>query len=414
VKNKKKKAKKSITRDQVSRLLLSLALGILLWYSVSGDDSHLVTQDINNVTVVMVNYEALEDQGLEIIDDRTYYVNIEVRGTNQNLNNISRDDIIATIDLSEITEPGDYNLEVVVSGIPNNVIINDTEPGYITLTVDEIVNTDESVVINTTGSVADGYTVMSADAEVETVSLEGPKNQVDQVAYVGGTVDVTGANTDFTQQCELKAYDEAGEIIESVIVTPDVVDATVVIGTTKSVPIEVDYTGEPADGYEVVSVSVNPTNKLIGGKSDRLSSVQNISTESLSIKGAESTVEFTDVELVMPDGISLIDETQTCVVTIVIEPLVEKDITITDFNITNLADGLTVSADITTDVVLTVEGLQQDIDELDASSLIAIVDLSKITEAGEYSMEYKVTLPDGITLVSKTPDEVEVVVEEEE
>ena len=97
----------------VIRLLIALLLAILFWYYVNGDTSVIVSRVINDIPVTFTNSDVLAENGLVLSSNVSYYVNLQVRGTEKNLDEINTKEITAEADLSSITTAGTYDVSVV-------------------------------------------------------------------------------------------------------------------------------------------------------------------------------------------------------------------------------------------------------------------------------------------------------------
>lgn len=106
---------------------------------------------------------------------------MEVTGPVSVLNNLTRSNVTASVDVSSITEAGEYELNCRLI-LPNNV---DTTGAFfpeqsnpVTVTVDTLVTETMNVEVRLEGSVANGYQAGTPVADPETVELRGSAEQV--------------------------------------------------------------------------------------------------------------------------------------------------------------------------------------------------------------------------------------------
>ncbi len=79
----KKKKKQISINEKTIRLLSSAVLAIILWLFINGNSNDIVPQDINAIPVTFTNMETLQEKHLVLEDNRNYYVNLRVQGTDR-------------------------------------------------------------------------------------------------------------------------------------------------------------------------------------------------------------------------------------------------------------------------------------------------------------------------------------------
>ena len=94
-------------------LIISIVLAIAIWAYVVGvvDPS---TQEKITVPVTYANTEELSNQGLEVVSPSKPEVTVVVRGDRSDVKKIEADDIMATLDVSNLKE-GKNDVKVSVS-----------------------------------------------------------------------------------------------------------------------------------------------------------------------------------------------------------------------------------------------------------------------------------------------------------
>lgn len=239
------------------------------------------------------------------------------------------------------------------------------------------------------------------------VTIKGSEKKLAEVAYVKALIDLeklvnpTVGETKLTEN-KLVAYNNNGEIVD-VEILPKVMEATLnITSTSKVVPIKVVPDGELAVGYAIESSTTSVNNVTIYGDEEVLQKVEYIPVV-IDVDGLSADKEF-NVNLEKPNGVRDMSE-KSVNVKVKIGVSAQKDITNVQVHTINLASGLKVTALSANDnvVTVTVKGNKAILDEIDASSIIANVDLSKYTTPGEYEVDVTVTGEDlRVTYESKT------------
>ncbi|WKY45455.1 CdaR family protein [Eubacteriaceae bacterium ES2] len=399
--------KKIPIHDRILRLILSIAMALTLWFTVNGDSDMLITQDYNSIPITLSNQETLADKNLVLADDKSYYMNLKIRGTDRNLRNIDIAEVRAEVDLSDISEKGSYELEVAVKGLPNTVIISSMNPTTLLVEVDSIIKESHEVVIKTEGKPANDRSVIATPVE-ETVEVEGPEEELARIDKIQGTVNVNGLEEDAVRYVQVSAYDADGNVIEDVEVVPDVVTADIILGQTKTVSVTATTSGSPAEGYIATDITVEPSKLSIGAKQAVIDIINSISTEAIDLSGQSQT--FTkEVDLDLPDGAYYLDGNGKVKVTVNIEVPVEKSLTIENIETRNLGADLTVTKVKDTNAVVKLEGDDNVINSILASQVQVYVDCSNLT-AGTYELPLQTNLSSAI-VKSITPTTTSVTIE---
>jgi hypothetical protein len=192
------------------------------------------------------------------------------------------------------------------------------------------------------------------------------------------------------------------------------------IAQTKSVVITCNaVSGEPATGYGLAEVVLDVDSVKVAGYKAVLADFVsiNIPAEMINVEGltANKTFSIDLADLELPEGVSLVGSNNIVNVTAKIEKKKQNNFRL------QLPDDVSLEKknelyDYTfTDTVafITVEGISNDLDNMDVTNIVATLDVSGYEE-GIYSIPLSVKLPEGITLVDITEVEVEIKLHETE
>lgn len=399
--------KKISLQERLIRILASVGIAITLWFMVNGNADMLITQDFNSIPITLTNVEALTEKNLVLADDKNYYLNLQVKGTDKNLRNVNMKEVTAEVDLSDIDEKGTYDLDVEVKGLANSVIISSMNPTSLAIEVDNIIKEALDVVVLLEGKPANDLSVISAKSQ-EQVEVEGPEESIARIDKITTTVDVNGLESDTTRHLEVAAYDATGNPITDLEILPNVVEVEIVLGKTKSIGIIPSTTGNPANGYIVTGVQIEPSKVLIGAKEALLNTIDTIPIDPIDVSGQSKT--FTkDINLTPPQGCYFLDDSGKVKATISIESPVEKSFTIDKLVTRNLGTGLVAAKVKDTRVVVKLEGASSILNSLNASQIEAFVDCANLGP-GEYELPIQTNLSTSL-VKSVTPSKTTVIIE---
>jgi YbbR domain-containing protein len=193
--------------------------------------------------------------------------------------------------------------------------------------------------------------------------------------------------------------------VDVVQVTPASLSLTFEESLSKSVGVKARIEGEPASGYAVAGVTVDPPTVAIVGPAGALNGLSEAITEPISVAGASGPVTET-VTIGVADPVVRLRQAQTARVTVSIsaapEEWVVHGVTV---HVKDSRGTATVSP---TDVAVKVRGPRDSIDT-NPEHYSAAVDITGLA-AGKHMRLVRVEPPEGIGLLGVDPPEVIVTI----
>ena len=104
---------RKLLRNDTSIRVISVLISILLWMYVVGVNNPTVTLVMKAVPVRTINNAEFDASGLKIISNSVKSLDVKIEGRHSEVSKISANDILAQIDVSKITSPGNYELEII-------------------------------------------------------------------------------------------------------------------------------------------------------------------------------------------------------------------------------------------------------------------------------------------------------------
>lgn len=292
--------------------VISVIIAVIAWFLVTT----LVNNDaISTVRGVEISTDlsgsAAGTNGLCVVSMSEDTVDVRVTGKSYQIGLLERDDFTATLDLSTVTEPGRYELNVLVTpqdtsrkNISNQDFeILQTQPEKVTVEFDRLVDTTltlEAYTPNVTA--AEGCFLEQAMVTPGEIVISGPDSVIDQIA-TARVVNETQTELSASQTMEgtLQLLDENGEEIDlSLLTVPeDNYRITVPVYKQIDVPLTFDYINVP-DGIDVTELSyeMSAESISIGVPVDAASDVESISLGEIDFRRIDVGSVFTlDVSL---------------------------------------------------------------------------------------------------------------------
>ncbi len=192
--------------------------------------------------------------------------------------------------------------------------------------------------------------------------------------------------------------------VEVTQIVPGMVSITLQAVGSAQIPVEPQYDGEPAAGYVVTGITVDPAKVTAIGPARRLTTTARAITDRVSIAGATSdvtaraSVGIADAQLRIPQPV-------TATVTVHIDRAGRRTIT-ANVEIRNLAPGRRAAFDPAT-VDVTLRGAERVLAKLDPSTMPVYVDLAGLGP-GTHTAAVHLQLDGRFALDTITPPTVSV------
>ena len=232
------------------------------------------------------------------------------------------------------------------------------------------------------------YYAAQPEIEPETVTVSGPHSLVSQVKEVVVLGQEDNVSEDIVKNYEVIPIDDSGYTVEGVKLSTERVQVIIKVNSGKSVPIKVGTTGSANDNVNITSMELSQDYVEITGPKEVLDSINEIYTENidLSIITKDSNKE---VALIFPDGI---EKASISYVTVSIEVEETKEneenevtrVFEVEYTTSGLASGLNMTAS-SNKVKIVLRGSKSKLDSISIENIVASIDLSSITEAGQYT-----------------------------
>jgi YbbR domain-containing protein len=159
------------------------------------------------------------------------------------------------------------------------------------------------------------------------------------------TVFLDNAREDTSEFRRPTFYDTDGNVASVVGLTVNPEEVEVIIPVIELAgfaekPVAVQFVGEPASGYRLLDIAVEPNSVQVTGSPALIDGLR-VETEPVDITGLSES-QTLQVGLDLPDGVSMV-EVQPIVVTVQIEPLLSSDVVRRPVEIRALGEGLTAT-----------------------------------------------------------------------
>ncbi len=411
--------------NNIGLKIISVLVAIILWILVINITDPLQTRTFRNVPVRLVNTTVVgSNKTVRVLKHSDVVSEVVVRAPRSIIGQLgtSSDNIIATADFSNLsadnkTVPISFTTFKYSDRIDNIKSNNDK----LLVEIEDKKTIQLPIQVTTSGSIASGYIKGKVSLGQNQVRVSGPESVVSLVKSASVDVQLTDFTENISTVSDIILFDVNGNIVpdDELTLSVESISVDVEILATKKVPIRYDTIGSPADGYALTGeIKCTPETVVIAGPTNNIASVTQIeipATE-LNVTGQTDTLTAVlDIENYLPEGIRLVEDPNNngkVQLSVYIEALHTNTygIYLQNVKMQNLPEGFTAEwAEAEDNVEFTLEGLTQDFEKLQISSLNYRVDFIKhasdyaVSEykPGTYQLDLILDLPAGITQKEK-------------
>ena len=395
------------TKQKIIVQIVSLFISIGLWLYVTNTENPIRTVEVSKVPVQLLNANDLSKQGMALVPNQSIYVDLKVEGYSQDVYKLNKDNFSIKIDLAEYAlKLGDNSIPITIVDTPSNVTVKNTSNLVVTVKIEEIIEKDFKVESRIDVAAKANYYVAQPQINPETVTVSGPKSLVSQVKGVVVLGQEDNVFEDIVKNYEVVAIGDSGYTVEGVKLSTERVQVIIKVNPGKSVPIKVGTIGNAGYNINIASMELSQNYVEITGPQYILDSISEIYTEAIDLSRITKNSNM-KVDLIFPDGI---EKASISYVTVSIEveeakESQENEVT-REFEVEYTTSGLASDFNMTASsnkVKIVLKGSKNKLDSINIENIVASIDLSSITDAGQYTETPAVNITgdaEGVEIIS--------------
>jgi len=316
----------------------------------------------------------------------------------------------AFVDLAAVDPAAGPTLVAVQVEVTDaRIRIIDFQPTSVRVELDPLTSKTVPVEVDR-GTVPDGLQVGEPELSSTDATVSGPASVLDRVTAAVARVIIDPSGLDVDRDVQLVPVDALGEVVTPVDVNPESVHVKIRVGSdveSRTLPIDPIIIGTPANGFEVASVTVEPTVVTVQGDADSLAALERVDTDPISVAGARTELAVT-ATLSLPSGVEPLGSGEVQV-TVVIRAVSGSRTFSAGILLSGARDDRTYA--LSTDrVAVVIGGRVSQLDRLDPTAFSATVDVAALAP-GSHSVPVVVAnLPAGLSIISIDPPAITVIV----
>ena len=369
-------------KNKVLTFLLSLAISFGLWLYVVMVISPESEATYYNVPVELVGMDKLSAHNLLIVSDTNMSMDLTLRGNRADLSKLSNSNITILADVSRISSAGEHQLKYDISypGVGSVEVLN-KEPEQISVLVAQQLRKTIPVEVTFAGNVVSGYEVDKTTVSLDhtTVTIHGPMEVVQKIAYAGITVDLTGKMSTFVWDYPLILYsDDYRPVSMDKYLVSNVENVRAIIQVNRVKKIPIVYKINPQDSGllpEMVTVYPSVQEITVTGSDTALDQLNEVKLGEIALSNltASTTLEFA---LRLPEGVVCKEGITTVNMDVNIPEMGQRVMQVTTFDNLNLPQGLQVG--VNRDYTVTLWGPLVYLNELSEDAVVGTIDCTDL------------------------------------
>lgn len=377
---------------ELKNIIIALLVAIVAWFAISIQIFPDISSHVSDIRVTASPTEYMTEHNLSIAEGYEGVVSARISGKRYDIGNLSADDFIATLDLSGVTDVGEYNVGVTItpkSNVNCKVLSDGTT---VKIKVEKI--------ISKTFSITDGSMIVTAD---DVIAAENMK--IDSITVNPATITLTGDATDIEaiKKVEIRSVlsgktdqsvSSKGQVVllgegDREISNPDIkmdnsnftVDVT--LFKQKTLPLTVQFTNVPAN-FDLSSLkySIYPEELTISSPDDSLDAQEKFEVGIIDL--SQLTTKFLQkisLPITLPEGYKNVSGNNYAMVTFensdeytFLNFTIQKE----NIRIANAPENYDIEV-LTNEITVSVTGPEERISELASKDIYATIDLMGTT-----------------------------------
>ncbi len=391
--------------SDIGSILLALSLATIVWTVAVSEENPIKREAWSEpIPIKVIN----QPEGTIIVGEAPAVVRLTLRAPQSSWSDLTVESCRAQVNLAQ-AKIGLNQVDVAVECSDRNVEIVEERPSAVSLQLEHFKRVEMPARVDILDSPPFGFELRAEEITINpiTVTVAGAEPLVNQVTQVIADFYLRDANATVERKVNLRATDAYGENVD-VKIDPGIITVKVPIVQKRgfrNLSVRVVWRGQPATGYRISNVSVDPSIITAIGDPDTIEKIPGyLETAPIQVNGATADV-LERAALVLPESVSVLGS-QAVQVAISVTPI-ESSLTVQrEVVVHGLAPFLlSAPSPRTVDVILS--GPLPKLDALRLEDVQVILNLINL-DAGSYQVEPIVLQPEGITVKSIVPPKIQV------
>ncbi|MEG2000676.1 MAG: CdaR family protein, partial [Evtepia sp.] len=263
-------------RGKLLNVILAIFLAVILWLYVVNVENPIGDAPFHHVSISVQGEEALEERGLMLTDVSRDTLQMTVTGKRKSLMKLSRENVGAVLDVSDVEASGEWTLTckaILPTNSPETLSVSEKKHFAVTVTVEKRVTRKIDVVGSFVGTVANGYQADPLQINPKQIEITGPEHYIGTISHAEVTFAQEQVSNTTTKELPVVLVDVNGQEEKS----SQLVSVTLPIVQVFHVPLTVRLQSGGGATAENASCTIRPDVVYLTGDPSLLGDMTEIS-----------------------------------------------------------------------------------------------------------------------------------------
>lgn len=400
-KNQSESVNSSADRPKTLRIILSLVIAFFVWMAAMLAAPE-ITKHIKDVPITV---DIPTSAMLEVVEGEDTKVSLVLDGKQFEIGNYGPENVRVIADASAITEPGTYEVPLIVSDNgTRSYSVTSISPATVSLTFEARTKKLLQIQPSITGlTTPDNYIAPENEITLDpsAVEISGAESFISRVERAVIEVNFTReVSSTQSQNSKIVYYDENGNRLETEDISyfhQDVssVAITIPVKRVATLPLSVSFLNIPENfPEEELSYSLSVDSITVAAEDSVLRNHSSLVLGYIDFKQMNLlTSSQMDFAVQLPDGFTDMDDIEVVTVSFDADDLASTNLSLKNFQIVNIPDGYTATVNEES-LRVHVIGRKSIISGISAGDFVVKVDLSDINlRSGKYEIPVSIYAP---------------------
>ena len=400
-KNQSESVNSAADRPKTLRIILSLVIAFFVWMAAMLAAPE-ITKHIKDVPITV---DIPTSAMLEVVEGEDTKVSLVLDGKQFEIGNYGPENVRVIADASAITEPGTYEVPLIVSDNgTRSYSVTSISPATVSLTFEARTKKLLQIQPSITGlTTPDNYIAPENEITLDpsAVEISGAESFISRVERAVIEVNFTReVSSTQSQNSKIVYYDENGNRLETEDISyfhQDVssVAITIPVKRVATIPLSVSFLNVPENfPEEELSYSLSVDSITVAAEDSVLRNHSSLVLGYIDFKQMNLlTSSQMDFAVQLPDGFTDMDDIEVVTVSFDADDLASTNLSLKNFQIVNIPDGYTATVNEES-LRVHVIGRKSIISGISAGDFVVKVDLSDINlRSGKYEIPVSIYAP---------------------
>lgn len=305
--------------SNAASILIALVFALIVWIVATNEENPF--REGLFPDAIPIAFQNRGDE-LTLLEPSRLAARVRIRSAANRWDSLGNSDFRITADLGGLDE-GEYTVRLNAVSTDPSVRVLAVDPATVQVRLEKLATVPMIVRARVLDDPPLGYEMKTPQIKPPTVNVTGPADEIERINDASVEVALRGAKSAVERQANIILYDAQGNQVQGLQVEPSTVTVKIPVEQRvgyKDVAVKALITGNPASGYWVSDISVDPATVTLVGAPEALNQLGGfVETEALELAGAQESISQR-VRLRLPEGVSVLNANDVLLL-VAVEPV---------------------------------------------------------------------------------------------